>query len=349
MNYISFADMGKTIVSNLYKIPQDVDLIVGIPRSGLLAGNLIALSLNIPIIDFDGFIDNRKPRHGFSRKTKTQISFPRDAKHVLIVDDTIFSGKSLAQVKDKIERATINQQMTYCTVYAAPNGFEKVDIFFERLFPTTVFEWNIMQCAALKDSCIDIDGVLCMDPLNSENNDGPGYLNFLKNARPLSLPSLKVGYLVTNRLEKYRKETEAWLSKHNIQYKKLHMLDLPDAETRKRHNNYASFKALIYKSYPDSHFFIESNKSQAIGITRLAGKPVLCFSDKKLYTPELLHAPVDQKAKAYRFSITDKVKRITWHLLSSPEVTVKQPAIKNDMLKKKIEEKQYKNEISYQD
>ena len=288
INYISFASMGKTIGMNLYKIPQDVDLIVGISQNGLLAGNLLALSLNIPIIDLDGFIFDRKPRHGFSRKTKKPISLPHEARHVLIVEDMVRSSEALDQVKNRIYEAGIQQQMTFCSVYTDESHSNLVDITLSRLSSPAFFEWGIMHSPSLEDVCIDIDGVLCMDPTRDENDDGPAYLNFLKHARPHTLPSHNVGYLVTNRLEKYREETTQWLNKHNIKFKKLHMLDLPDAKTRRSLNIYTAFKAYIFHNYSNSPLFIESEKKQAIEIARLSKKPVFCFSDKQLYNPELL-------------------------------------------------------------
>ena len=48
MNYRSFADMNNDLVRNLARFPHDVDLIVGIPRSGMLPANLLALYLNKP-------------------------------------------------------------------------------------------------------------------------------------------------------------------------------------------------------------------------------------------------------------------------------------------------------------
>lgn len=43
--------MNDTIVRNLHRLPRDIDLVVGIPRSGLLAANLLSLAANIPMAD----------------------------------------------------------------------------------------------------------------------------------------------------------------------------------------------------------------------------------------------------------------------------------------------------------
>ena len=49
MNYRSVADLNDDVIAGLPLIPADVELVVGIPRSGLLAGTLVALALNVPL------------------------------------------------------------------------------------------------------------------------------------------------------------------------------------------------------------------------------------------------------------------------------------------------------------
>ena len=53
MNFITFEELGECIYTNISKVPRNVDLIVGIPRSGTLAANLLALYLNLPFTDID--------------------------------------------------------------------------------------------------------------------------------------------------------------------------------------------------------------------------------------------------------------------------------------------------------
>ena len=60
MNYRSVNDLNHCIVANLHRLPRDIDLVVGIPRSGVLAASLIALHLNLPLVDLDGFIEGGK-------------------------------------------------------------------------------------------------------------------------------------------------------------------------------------------------------------------------------------------------------------------------------------------------
>lgn len=317
MEYRSYADLSQTITANLYKIPPGVDLIVGIPRSGLLAGNLIALALNVPITDLDGFIQNKKLRFGITRKLATQICYPRQAAHVLVVDDSIYAGESMNHARNLIGHVSGTQKMSYCAVYANPKSLDRVDIFFETLASPGCQEWNVMHRDKLENFCLDIDGVLCRNPKKAEDDDGPAYRRFIRNATPLMLPSHTAGCLVTGRLEKYRKETICWLNRNGVKFKKLHMLDLPDAKTRWKQQAAAKFKAEVFKNYPDSLLFIESDPREAAEIARLSGKKVLCFENQKIYSPEISMAMLDQKVRKYQNGIIRRARRIAQLLAPS--------------------------------
>ena len=48
------AQLDDAVVSWLADLPRDVDIVAGIPRSGLLVANLLALHLNVPMTDIAG-------------------------------------------------------------------------------------------------------------------------------------------------------------------------------------------------------------------------------------------------------------------------------------------------------
>ena len=56
MNFRTISDLNKTINDNLHRIPQDIDIVVGVPRSGMLAASIISLLLNLPLSDLESFI-----------------------------------------------------------------------------------------------------------------------------------------------------------------------------------------------------------------------------------------------------------------------------------------------------
>ncbi|WP_067561836.1 hypothetical protein [Halofilum ochraceum] len=132
--------------------------------------------------------------------------------------------------------------------------------------------------------CIDIDGVLCVDPAPAENDDGRRYRRFLRGARPLTLPTHEVGWLVTSRLERYRAETEDWLSRHGVRYRDLLMMDYPNQAARQQARAYDRFKADAYLA-TGAELFVESAPHTAEGIARLSGRPVFCFETRQLIQP----------------------------------------------------------------
>ena len=155
--------------------------------------------------------------------------------------------------------------------------------------PPRVFEWNIYHHSVMSRSCVDIDGVLCLDPTPEQNDDGPQYIDFLLNAQALNIPSAKIHSLVTNRLEKYRKETETWLNKYNIEYDHLIMLNVASKEERQRLNSYVTHKANYYRT-SGLDFFIESEVAQASSIAQLTGKPVFCVDNNTIYKPGVINS-----------------------------------------------------------
>lgn len=283
MKLKTYHDLQQDILHNLWKIPNDVDLIVGIPRSGMLVASFIALSLNLPLVDLEGFCSGRVFESGTTRRRKQSASRYRRA---LIVDDSSRTGDALAKAVQTLNNAdsALPPVMT-CVVYGTSAIRERVDIVMDVIDQPRIFEWNVLHHPGiLKDACLDIDGVLCHDPSYAENDDGPAYIDFIKHARPLYLPSHPIKALVTSRLEKYRFETEEWLHRHGVVYDTLIMLDLPNAMERRKAGVHGSHKAAYYRA-SSATLFIESELRQAHDIARLSGKPVLSLEGPEMCMP----------------------------------------------------------------
>lgn len=280
MNYRTIADLNNTILKNLCKIPRDIDLVVGVPRSGMLPANLIALYLNLPYTDIDSFIEGRIYKYG----ERGAFATVRKLERVLIVDDSVCSGKAMLQVKDKIQPLIEAYKFIFCSVYQYPPTIDLVDIYFELVELPRLFQWNIIHNPILSVSCVDIDGVLCVDPTNEENDDGEKYISFLRNARPLYIPSVKIHTLVSCRLEKYRELTDIWLRQNGVEYDNLILLDLPNKDARIKWGKYGLYKANVYMSSP-CKLFVESSLSQSEIILHKSKKAVFCTEDFNLYNP----------------------------------------------------------------
>lgn len=263
------------------RLPDMFDLIVGVPRSGLLAASMLGLHLHKPVVDLSAFLAGAAPWSGLRLGSQGERS---GGLRVLVVDDTVNSGTELSRVRAAVAQApaTRGARITYGAVYVAPGSQRLVDVFAEVLPLPRVFEWNVLHHEVVARSCMDIDGVLCADPKPNENDDGRRYRQFLSDTEIRYRPSVKIGTLVTSRLEKYRPETEAWLGKHGIEYGELVMLDLPSATERRRLQAHVPHKARAYLA-SDLDLFIESSLQEGEQIYRATGRPVFVTDTRDFF------------------------------------------------------------------
>ena len=286
LNFRTVQDLTNLIKDKISILPEDIDLIVGIPRSGIIPAYLIALFLNKKVCTLNEFINNLEPLNGHTRPIRENDKKIKNKKQkVLIVDDSIHSGKSIEEVKKQItNNLNLNQyDIQYCAIYALKKSKNKVDYYFDIVSTPRMFQWNYLNHPNANVSCFDMDGVLCVDPTEEQNDDGEKYIDFILNAKPLYIPSFRINSIVTSRLEKYRPQTEQWLKENNVQYDNLYMLNLETAEERRIKNCHADFKAKIYLQKEDCVYFIESSRTQAEEIAKLTGKQVICVETDEFF------------------------------------------------------------------
>lgn len=271
MNYKTYADLSVDISEEIYKVPADTELIVGIPRSGMVPAYMIAAHLNLPVVSMNEFVNGHKGEVG-TRKIRVDLD---QIKNVLVVDDSVNTGNAMKLAKESLSKEMGQYAIKYCAVYSATEEISNVDFYFKFVARPRAFQWNYKNHILNTEACYDIDGVLCHDPTDEQNDDGPKYKDFLLNAPPLFITTKHISSCVTSRLEKYRPETEAWLKKQGIKYNELIMIDLPTAEERRRLRIHGKFKGETFANRKEK-YFIESNWKQAKEIFRIAKKPVFC-------------------------------------------------------------------------
>ena len=286
MEYRTVAQLDDAVVSWLAELPRDIDIVAGVPRSGLLVANLLALHLNVPMTDVAGLVEGRVIQSGARFNGSDARLFLKKPRHVLVVDDSVCSGSAMAKVKAQLAAAGLPHRITYAAVYMAPEARldGHVDRYREVVEMPRVFEWNLMHGTVLANSCVDIDGVLCLDPTNEENDDGERYARFLRDTPALLLPTAPVAWLVTSRLEKYRKQTAEWLERHEVRYGGLRMMQYPDMAARRAARAYARFKVDIYVE-TGAWLFIESDAALAAQIATLSGRSVFCTETREMLQP----------------------------------------------------------------
>ena len=184
MKYITISDLSETIRKNIWKIPRDIDLIIGVPRSGMIGASIIASYLNVPLIDINSFINGSEPWGRLRLKyfTNTHVKTNK----VLVIDDTVSSGRAMMETREKLTNANAQVQFIYMCVYLEGWGENSVDLYLEDVRQYTnnfkdivVYEWNIFQHhPSLMDRCLyDIDGVFCVEPPDERNEEELAHLH----------------------------------------------------------------------------------------------------------------------------------------------------------------------------
>ena len=309
MYFKSLSDLTKDVHDWIPKIEERYDCVVGIPRSGMLVANILALKLSLPLADLDGFLEGRMLGLGKRFQNIIPGDFLKERRKVLIVDDSISSGAAMRLAKEKIAAANPIHDMTFAAVYVTPKGKKLCDLFVEEIPNPRRFEWNIMSSVDILYYCFDLDGVLCLDPTNEENDDGERYRKFILNAKPLYIPSDEIGTIVTSRLEKFRPETEAWLNAQGVLYKELHMLDLPSNKERIRTKAAPEFKAEVFKK-SKADLFIESDHNQAVVIAELTGKFVYALETLTMHGPGYFSALIERQKLTFRKKFRRHMSRV---------------------------------------
>ena len=289
MKYITINDLSNTIRKNIWKIPRDIDFIIGIPRSGMIAASMVSSYLNVPLIDINSFLAGLEP-YGGLRLSYFKSNHEKTNK-ILVIDDTVFNGRAMTIAKMKLSESNKDLDFIYMCVYLEGRGENTIDIYLEDIRQYTedftkivIYEWNIFQHHDdIMSKCLyDIDGVFCLDP--PDERDEKKYIEYIRNATPLFIPRTKIGGIITYRLIKNLEITQKWLADNGIKYNELTMFNAKTWDERNRSGiTSEKYKSDYYKSHENYELFIESNDYQAKKIAEMAKKPVYCVETNKLY------------------------------------------------------------------
>jgi len=288
----SYSDLHSLIQKNLYRIPKDIDLVIGIPRSGLMPAAHIATSLNLPLQTLNDVSRKLSAKDHF---TSRPIRIAEQFRHVLIVDDTSNSGLRLTQAHNFVTERYKGVKITTLAICSALNQAYSPDIAFCSSLVPRIFAWNIFNHPGMTPGiAIDLDGILCIDPSPEQNDDGDKYLEFIRHTELKMSPSMQVLAIITGRLEKYRSETEEWLHRNSIQYLHLYMNDAPTAHFRRTEryqignllvDQISEFKSRVLSTL-NPPLFVESNLEQAVNIHKITGTNTYAFDSDEYFGSE---------------------------------------------------------------
>lgn len=267
LNYRNYLDLSNCIKSNIHKI-QKYDLFVGVPRSGLLVANLMALLLNKPVCTVQEMANGLPPQNGFSRK----IDDKKFYNNVLVVDDSVNTGKSINYVKEIFKNKGIDAD--YCAVYSTSEAIKHVDIVFEIVEKPRIFQWNYFNNSIINSSAvlfehIFLSGIKC--PKNTNELEC-----ILTSIQPVLLKNVKIGMIFTGYNKNAADLIINWLNKYNIEFNQVLFCDSKNL-----------FSRIDYKYFKEKKSDFSKIKLMLLGSDYLANKvssllnvPCMSFNDK---------------------------------------------------------------------
>lgn len=300
MNYRSLHDLHVDARRLADELPTDVDLVVGIPRSGVLAAHHLCLSLDVPMTAVDDLCDGRIRQ----RNRRAEEPSLDDVENVLVVDDTVYAGSEVEETERRLREEGFSFDVESAAMYAAPQGREHVDYWADVVPTPRTFEWKLLHHPALESSCVALEGVLCRDPTAEETADDARYREFLTTVEPRAIPTERVGWVVAARPETYRDETAAWLDEHGVEYERLLMGGGAAADEAGPLGDPVGFKSKAYRS-TDARLFVEGSLSAARTICDRSRKPVYGYEACEMVSPGRV-ARTYQQTKRYLSEFADE-------------------------------------------
>jgi orotate phosphoribosyltransferase len=286
MEYRSVADLNHRITDWIHTLPPDLDVVAGIPRSGMLAANLLALHLNLPLTDVEGLIAGRVMHAGvrYDGTTVGQTLIKRA--RVLVVDDSCRSGSTIRKVKEQLRRARLSYRLHFGAVFATPAAVRegRIELYAEIVPAPRAFEWNIFHAAGMGRYCVELDGVLARPHSASLASGVAGRHEALRDAEPLILPRAEIGWVVTSRSEEHREEAEEWLRRHDVRYREL-VMGPAGRNPAMAGDERAEFLAEAYVR-AGATMFLTASARIACEVARMSGRPVFGVDAREMLYPD---------------------------------------------------------------
>ncbi len=209
--YRTINDLNDLIKENLARLQSyNFDLIVGLPRRGMIPATLIGLFLNKPVVSFNELNANLASEKIGYRLQEESAKFPKSYSNILLVDDSTDEGTVFEQAFSKLDEATA-KKVTTLSVYATEKGGDRVDLHLETLEEPKLYEWNILhKKAALADAAMRFEGIIVTNAITG------AWI-------PVTLPSYPVKIVYSGLRERHREQLESFLRQHGVQFEQLKM------------------------------------------------------------------------------------------------------------------------------
>jgi len=271
-SFVTFTELVSWTSEWARSFPGSYDVIVGIPRSGLLVASIVALKFGKPLTTPELLAENRYWK-------SVQMGGEHGYRRLLLIDDSISSGETFKKNLEMVRVASQKCEVATGALIVTPEAKHLVDFYYVEIPHPRLFEWNMLH---VKKGvlAVDLDGVICENCPPGVDADEALYTAWIRSAKPYLIPTFEIDFIVSSRLERYRKETEEWLSRHGVRYRELMLWNIESKrEARGRHVQQKIEKLLRIKP----EMFWESSLVQAREIWRATKIPTLCIDEMRLF------------------------------------------------------------------
>lgn len=273
MYWISYADLHRDLAewASTSALLQDAAAFVGIPRSGLLVANILALHLNKHLLPL------RFPVGTAAAAPLRRGDKPLPAGPIVVLDDSCLSGRTIQEhVRLLGSSGPGGRQVHYAVPYVRqdPAGLRRLGITEAlRVIPRqAVFAWNWAHQRRLERAVVDLDGVIHPDVAD-------GFTSAPEAVRPLRVPTYAPLAIATGRREKYRRHTEDWLRHWGVPPCELRMMPT-DKDAHADVGGVIGHKQSTARAM-GAAWFVESSAVQAEAISTVV--PTLCTENWRMY------------------------------------------------------------------
>lgn len=281
--YRTYSQLHADLVDWSGRLPS-VSAVSGVPRSGVIVAAMLAQILHCPLLPIEALVDRRPTYRPRVSRQLAPLEGP-----ILLVDDTCSRGRTRREVQQALGP---RPDILYGAVYATPHAIGSFrDLVWGFVLPTRwhTFEWNLLKDGVARTLAVDMDGILCHDWTGGPSEVDGRYEAWLREVTPLRLPTAPIGAIVTNRLERWRPQTEAWLARHGVRYGQLRMHP-GTAEERSR--DWMIHKIRTFRELRNVvSGFVESEYRQAEKIAQATGWSVLHMASGTMWNGLLPRRP----------------------------------------------------------
>lgn len=248
-------------------LPRKFDIVIGIPRKGMILAYIAGIELGIPVATIDTF-KNR------SFQIPTKLKQKKQYQNILLIDDCVGVGVQMKKAKEELLKINPKLKISTAAPFVTSDQAKNITYYYTiNKGGALATELDLTRAPmTVTPLCVDLDGVLCEDSSRTEREEDKA--QFWITAKPNKIPSYMIDAIVTGRPEKYRDLTERWLKRNRVKYKNLIMAQNGDDGIKTKVRAIRKIKPGI---------FWESSPYQSRIIFLKTGCRVLCLENSYLY------------------------------------------------------------------